>query len=54
MLIADATFSDLPAASAPVHSDDRRLPLSLAAPIVLGMSAGLWVLIYQGISALVG
>lgn len=36
------------------RANDGRLPVGLALPVVLGMSGGLWVLIYQGFAALVG
>ena len=53
MLTADALPSLRAAPRAPMHPDDQRLPLGLALPAVLGVSAGLWVLIYQGVMALV-
>ena len=51
----DAASADfLAAPSAPERLDDQRLPLSLALPVVFGASGGLWVLIYQGVRALIG
>lgn len=54
MLTADALPSLRVVPRAPEHPDDGRLPLGLALPAVLGVSAGMWVLIYQGVMALVG
>ena len=55
MPAADAALADfLAAPRASEHPVDQRLPLGLALPVVLGVSGGLWVLIYQGVMALVG
>ena len=54
MFTADAALPILSAPCAAERADEGRLPLGLALPAVLGMSAGLWALIYQGFAALVG
>lgn len=54
MFTAEATLPVLAAPCAAERANDGRLPVGLALPVVLGMSGGLWVLIYQGFAALIG